>query len=101
MQNDAISGTVFRAKQNPELLVFVPDSYFLPDEESSQVDFRSFDQETFIISRWPRINALANNLESAIILLPDLENLLPDQVSEREDFRKFARALQQAIHEEV
>ncbi len=63
--------------------VFVPDSYFDFNKEAggdpATVDFSTFDEETYRISRWQKLNALANNLDENLPLLPDLDNLLPNE----------------------
>ena len=101
MNNARIPGTVFRARGRPqgktEIYVFVPDGYFDFNEQEGRdpvpMDFSTFDEETYRVSRWPRLNALANNLGGNFQLLPDLENLLPDEEENSPRFSLFRQAL--------
>lgn len=108
MNRAEISGTVFRARCLPPILesqlyVFVPDFYFNFNEQEncdpSQINFGTFDEETFRISRWPRLNAVANRLTSDDHLMPDLENLLPDEAAQTCQFKNFEAALDRAVRE--
>lgn len=109
MNGDQIPGTVFGARDWPQrgtpIYVFVPDSYFDYNEEEGRdpatVDFSTFDEETYRISRWPRLNALANNLDGNLPLLPDLDNLLPDEEENSPWFGLFRQALELRFQEFV
>lgn len=107
MNHNRISGTVFRARDwpqgNTEIYVFVPDSYFDFNEEEGRdpgiIDFSTFDEETYRISRWPGLSAQANGLAVDGCLLPDLVNLLPDEDETSPGFARFRLALEFRVQE--
>lgn len=109
MNRNLVPGTVFGARNwhqsRTTVYVFVPDSYFNFNEEEGRdpaaIDFSTFDEETYRISRWPILNALANNLDENLLLLPGLENLLPLEEENSPQFRLFQQALEVRFKENL
>ncbi|CAN5782146.1 hypothetical protein BH09VER1_BH09VER1_17860 [soil metagenome] len=107
MNADKIPGTVFRAHHPPPgskqvHFVFVPDSYFRFDGsgEPDLIPYDTFDEDTYRISRWPHLNAIANGCGKGTRLMPDLEDLLPDEEGHTSQFKRFAAALDSAVKQD-